>query len=39
MRNSRIGSYLLGYTAGTVFVLVHMAVQGVRARRSSQLAV
>lgn len=38
MRNSKIGSYLLGYTAGTVFVLAHMAIQGVRARRAQQLA-
>lgn len=38
MRNSKIGSYLLGYTAGTVFVLAHMAVQGVRSRRGYRLA-
>ena len=38
MRNSKIGSYLLGYTAGTVFVLAHMAIQGVRAQRARQLS-
>lgn len=38
MRNSKLGSYILGYTAGTVFVLAHMAIQGVRSRRDYYLA-
>lgn len=28
----RIGSYLKGYTLGTLFVLVHVATQGPRLR-------
>lgn len=32
MAKSTLGSLLLGYTAGTAFVLAHMALHGVRTR-------
>ena len=32
LTKSSLGSFLLGYTAGTAFVLAHMALQGVRER-------
>lgn len=37
MSKSKIGSFLIGYTVGTVFVVAHMAMQGVRAHREQRL--
>jgi hypothetical protein len=33
----RIGSYLKGYTLGTLFVLLHVATYGVRVHRTELL--
>lgn len=36
MSKTRIGSYVLGYTAGTVYVLAQLAMSGVRAHRQQR---
>lgn len=39
MRKTKLGSFLIGYTAGTLYVIAHMAMQGVRAHREQRLLV
>ena len=36
MSKTKIGSYVIGYTAGTLFVLAHMAMVGFRTQREQR---